>query len=60
MQGNVIQLIGEPDGTPAFFDPRQSFLDRPFDGLGQRFSGQAREPFRQGEGVSVIDVQWHR
>ena len=44
MQSNVIQFIGKPDGTPGFFHLRQSFLDGLFDGLGQRFSGQACEP----------------
>lgn len=60
MQGNVIQFIGKSDSTPGFLHLGQSFSDGLFNGLGQRFSGQACEPFRQGVRVSVFDVQWHR
>ncbi len=43
----------------VFFDLRQSFLDGQFDSLGQRLSGQAGKPFRQGVRIGVFDVQRH-
>ena len=43
-----------------FSDPCKSFLDGLLDGLGQRFSGQTRQPFCQGMRVRVFDIQGHR
>ena len=59
LQGNAIQLLGKRGGALRFFYLRQFFLDGMFNSLGQRFTGQTREPFRQRMGVRILDVQWH-